>query len=162
MKTEPRSRHGLLALKARVKVRGLRAIDMRTVAAQDLIAFRSELLNALGGKDNVSPQKAVLVEMITRTRLYIDHIDAFIMSQPSLINKRRRGVLPIVRERQSLVDSLERLLTRVGLNREPAKIPSLQEYLESKEREEATSPQDDPESVASDDTSTPEATEETK
>src|SRR5688572_3139349 len=43
------SRTGLNALKARVKVRGLVAIDRRTAAARDLIAWRNELVRHLGG-----------------------------------------------------------------------------------------------------------------
>ena len=43
-----RSRHGLHALKGRVMVRGLHAVDMRTVGAQSLVAWRKELLRDLG------------------------------------------------------------------------------------------------------------------
>jgi hypothetical protein len=135
MKAKSRSRHGLLALKARVKVRGLKAIDMRTQAAQGLVAFRTALLNALGGPDNVSPQKAVLIEMVVRTKLYIDSVDSFILSQDSLVNRRKKAILPIVRERQSLVDSLERLLSRIGLDRVPAPVEDLNDYLARKARE---------------------------
>ena len=48
------SRHGLNALKARVMVRGLQAIDRRTAAAQTLLAYRKELLADLGGETTVS------------------------------------------------------------------------------------------------------------
>jgi hypothetical protein len=144
MTSKQRKRHGLKALKARVTVQGLTAIDMRTNAAQALVAWRSELLTALGGSENITPQRAVLLEMCVRSRLYIDHLDAFCMSQASLINRRKKSVLPVLRERQSLVDSLERLLSRLGLDRVQKPVPSLAEYLESKEHEEAqSSPQDD-------------------
>jgi len=66
------SRHGLNALKAQVKVRGLAAIDKRTVADQALIGWRSELLTDLGGEEIVSAQQMALVEMAFRTRLYVD------------------------------------------------------------------------------------------
>ncbi len=51
----PRTRHGLSAAKARVKLRGLAAIDMRTVAARQMVAFRDDLVSALGGEDGLSP-----------------------------------------------------------------------------------------------------------
>jgi hypothetical protein len=102
---------------ARIKVRGLASIDMRTVAARDLIAWRNELLAALGGTENVAPQKLALVDMAVRTRLYIDHIDAFLMSQGSLVNRRRKAILPVLRERTQLVDSQSRLLQQIGLDR---------------------------------------------
>src|SRR6266852_4628530 len=105
MMANKRSRHGLTALKARVTVRGLHAVDMRTAAAQGLVAWRNELLAALGGSENVSPQKMALVEMAVRTRLYVDHVDSWLLSQDSLVNKRRKSLLPVLRERQTLVDS---------------------------------------------------------
>jgi hypothetical protein len=137
MTAKQRKRHGLKALKARVTVQGLTAIDMRTNAAQALVAWRSELLTALGGSEAVTPQRATLLEMCVRTRLYIDHLDAFCMSQASLVNRRKKSVLPVLRERQSLVDSLERLLSRLGLDRVPKPVPSLAEYLESDEYKKA-------------------------
>jgi hypothetical protein len=113
----PYSRHGLNALKARVKVRGLTAIDQRTAAAQALLAWRRELLEDLGGEAAVSAQQMALVEAAVRTRLYVDSLDAWIMEHGSLVNARRRGVHPVVRERQQLVDSLARLLSLLGLKR---------------------------------------------
>jgi len=71
---ETGNRHGLNAVMARVKVRGLNAIDRRTLAARELLAWRNELVTALGGQETISPQRAVLVEMVVRTRLFIDHM----------------------------------------------------------------------------------------
>jgi hypothetical protein len=124
------SRHGLAALKARVTVRGLHAVDMRTAAAQGLIAWRNELLAALGGPENVSPQKLVVVDVVTRTRLYIDHVDGWLMSQKSLINGRKKSLVPVLKERQVLVDSLSRLLSQLGLERSERKVKPLSERLE--------------------------------
>lgn len=128
-----RHRHGLNTLKARVKCRGLGAIDRRTNAARGLIAWRNELLAALGGSEAVTPQRAALVDMAVRTRLYIDHVDSFLMEQPTLILKRKRAILPVLRERQCLVDSLARLLAQIGLERQPKAVPSLAEYIARRE-----------------------------
>jgi len=126
------SRTGLHALKARVKVRGLAAIDMRTAAAQALIAWRNELLADLGGEGNVSAQRLALIDLATRTRLYVDSLDAWIMEQDSLVNRRKKSVLPILRERQQLADSLARILGQLGLERRAKKVPNLTEYISSK------------------------------
>jgi hypothetical protein len=128
---EKRSRHGLMALKVRVKVRGLAAIDMRTSAAQALIAWRNELLRDLGGEESISAQRMALVELSVRTRLFLDHLDSYLLSQSSLINKRRKGIVPVLRERQQLADGLARLLGQLGLNRVPKPIPSLREFIEA-------------------------------
>lgn len=60
------SRHGLHAVKARIALRGLAAIDMCTVAAREMLAFRGELVAALGGDAELSPQRRKLVDL-TRT-----------------------------------------------------------------------------------------------
>jgi hypothetical protein len=123
------SRHGLNVVKARVMVRGLAAIDKRTAAAQALIGWRNELLSDLGGQESVSAQQLALIDMAVRTRLYIDHLDCWLMEQGTLINKRRKAVFPVLRERQSLVDSLSRVLGQLGLERRPKPIPALSEYV---------------------------------
>ena len=128
----PYSRHGLNALKAQVKVRGLQAIDRRTAAAQALVAWRRELLADLGGEEDVSAQQMALVDMTVRTRLYVDTLDAWLMGQPSLVNHRKKAVLPVLRERQQLVDSLARILGQLGLERKAKPIPALAQYIAEK------------------------------
>jgi hypothetical protein len=58
-----------------------------------------------------------LVEMAVRTRLYVDHVDAFLLEQRSLVDRRKKAILPILRERTSLVELLSRLLSQLGLDR---------------------------------------------
>ena len=123
------TRHGLNALKARVKVRGLTAIDMRTAAAQALLAWRRELIADLGGEEAVSAQQRMLIELAARTRLYVDSIDAWIMEQPSLVNARKRSVHPVVLQRQQLADALARYMTQLGLERKAREAKDLKSYL---------------------------------
>jgi len=125
----PYTRHGLNALKARVKVRGLGAIDERTAAAQALLAWRRELVADLGGEDSISAQQRALVELAARTRLYVDSLDAWIMEQPSLVNARKRAVHPILLQRQQLADALARYMTQLGLERRVKEVRDLRTYL---------------------------------
>src|SRR5437899_716970 len=127
-----RSRHGLNAIKARVKLRGLAAIDMRTVAAREMVGFRDELVAALGGETELSPQRRKLVDLAARATLYLDHIDGWLAAQSSLINQRSRSVLPVLVQRQGLADHLARLLDKLGLDRVPRRVKSLNEYLAEK------------------------------
>jgi hypothetical protein len=117
MMANKRSRHGLNAIKVAVKCRGLAAIDGRTLAARSLIQWRSELLRDLGGQENLSAQQMALVDTAVRSKLFIDHVDAYLLGQKSLVNRRSRAVLPVLHERQTLVDSLVRLLGQLGLER---------------------------------------------
>jgi hypothetical protein len=130
-----RARTGLLALKARVMVKGLSVVDRRSVAARNLLAWRDELTAALGGSDAISPQQKALVELCARTRLILDHADAFVLQQGNLINKRRRALYPIVEQRQRLSDSLLKSLQALGLERRGKPVQDLHEYLLEKAAE---------------------------
>jgi hypothetical protein len=133
MMARRRSRHGLGRLKVRVNASGWSAIDRRSAAAQELLRWRSELLRDLGGEASLSAQKLGLVELTCRTRLFLDHVDAYLLGLSSLINKRRKTMVPILRERQVLCDSLSRLLGQLGLERVPRPMPSLNEYISAKQ-----------------------------
>jgi hypothetical protein len=132
-RTEKLARHDLAALKSRVKVRGLSAIDRRTSAARALLQWKAELLADLGGEANLSAQQRALVELSVRTRLYIDHADAWILAQDSIISKNRRALFPIVTQRNQLVESFSRLMTMLGIKRQPKPIPSISEYMNQPE-----------------------------
>jgi hypothetical protein len=99
-----------------------------------LILWRSELLKDLGGEENISIQRLALVDMAVRTRLFLSHIDAFLLAQSSLVNKRHRTVLPILRDRMTLSDQLARLLSQLGLDRADRPITTLAKYVEEKEK----------------------------
>lgn len=123
------SRHGLNALKARVKVRGLQAIDRRTAAARALLAWRAELIADLGGEDAISTQQRTVVELAATTKLYVDSLDAWIMERGILVNARKRAALPVVKDRMQLADALVRYLTALGLQRRTKQVPDLGSYL---------------------------------
>jgi hypothetical protein len=123
------SRHGLTSLKARVMVRGLASIDLRTSAAQALLTWKKQLLIDLGGEENLSAQRQALIDLAVRTRLFVDHLDSYLLAQESLVNKRKKALIPALRERQVLTDSLARILSLLGLDRVAKPMPSLQEYI---------------------------------
>ena len=124
--------HGLRALKSLVSVHGLNAIDQRSQVARALLAWKMELLADLGGEESVSAQKLAVVEMAVRTRMFIDHVDGWLLKQPRLVLGRKKAVLPVLLQRQQMVDSLARLLKDLGLEKIPKKVPTLQEYMASK------------------------------
>ncbi len=121
--------HGLPRLKHAVKVLGGRAIDRRTATGRALAAWRSELLADLGGIEAVSTHELALVEEAVKTKLILDSVDAWLLQQRTLINKRNRSVLPAVRDRQALVATLRGLLGDLGLQRRLKVAPALSEYL---------------------------------
>ena len=79
--------------------------------------------------------------------LLIDSVDAWIFDTKvhrSLVNARKRSIAPVLVQRQALVDSLVRLLHRLGLKRQAVSAAdSFMEQLEAKYglREPQTTPE---------------------
>jgi hypothetical protein len=122
-------KHGLRRLKTAVKQLGGRVIDRRTSLGKGLAEFRSALIQDLGGTDSISTQQKTLVDMLVKSKLLLDSIDAWLLSQPTLVNARRRALLPVVRERAQLCDSICRMLVHLGFERRTRKIADLPAYL---------------------------------
>jgi hypothetical protein len=117
-KTEPApNRHGLHSLRRRVALKGLDALDRRSQGARELLAWRRALVSDLGGEAALTEQKKAIIELITRTRLLLDHADSFLFGLESVILKKKKAFVPLVAQRQALVDSLARLLAQLGLER---------------------------------------------
>lgn len=123
------SEPGLAALKDAVRVLGKRAIDRRTTVGKALAGWRDELIGDLGGDAAISTQQRALVDLVVRTKLMLDSIDAWLLRQPSLVNARKRALLPVVRERTQLADAIARYLAALGLERRAKPVTPLHEYL---------------------------------
>ena len=109
------SRHGLTTLRAAVRSLGPRVIDKRTTLGKQLAEWKADLERDLRG--NVSTQQSAVIDLAVRTKLLLDSIDAWLLVQPSLVNARKRALLPAVKERQGLADALARYLGQLGLER---------------------------------------------
>lgn len=123
--------HGLATLKGAVNRLGSRVIDRRTSLGKALSRWRTDLIRDLGGAEAVSTQQAALIDLAVKSKLLLDSIDSWLLRQPSLINLRKRSLLPVVRERQALADGLARYLLALGLERR-IRGNGLKELLEGK------------------------------
>jgi len=123
-RTRPYQKHGLTTLKSAVNKLGGRVIDRRTTLGKALDAWRGDLIEDLGGQDAISTQQRSLVDLAVRTKLMLDSIDAWILTQRTLVNARKRSLLPVVRERASLAGQFQTLMKDLGLERRPAPVES--------------------------------------
>jgi len=130
-----RATHGLTQMKRAMRELGSRAIDGRSVVAKALSEWRTDLVQDLGGRAQISPQQAATIELAVKTKLILDSIDAWLLSQPSLIDRRRRRVLPVVRERQQLADALARYMMALGLERKTPAAKTMTEVLQELDAE---------------------------
>jgi chorismate mutase len=133
------SKHGLTVLKRAVNGLGGRTIDMRTTLGKALAQWRADLVADLGGRDAISTQQAAVIDLAVKTKLLLDSIDAWLLTQPgSLVDRRRRALIPVVRERQQLADAIARYMMTLGLERRKPPAQSLDDVLREIEREKAT------------------------
>jgi hypothetical protein len=115
--TRTYSRHTLTVARTQIKLRGFGAVDRRTAAARSALQFREQLADALGGDGELSPQQRKLIDLAVRVGLMLDHVDAWILAQRSLVNARSKTLLPIVLQRQGLAEHLAKLIDRLGVKR---------------------------------------------
>ncbi len=124
----PYVKHGLVTLKQAVKGLGGRVIDKRTRLGKSLAHWRTDLIRDIGGPEAVSTQQVAVVDLAVRSKLMLDSIDSWLLTQPSLVNARKRSLLPVVKERQALADGLARYMGMLGLERRQKDLtPSLEE-----------------------------------
>ena len=109
--------HGLTVLKHAINGLGNRLIDKRTVTGKALAKWRAYLIADLGGDDVISTQRLALIDLAVKSKLLLDSIDRWLLTQPTLVNARKRSLLPVVLQRQTLADGLARYLTQLGLER---------------------------------------------
>jgi hypothetical protein len=127
--------HGDTLLKKAVKELGVRAIDGRTSLAKELEAERRELISALGGPSEVSPQELAIVEMIAMKRVRRKPIAQWaLLNRDRLFDRRKRALAPIAVQLEQLEESEVRLLKELGLKRRAKQLPSLSEYLSNGKR----------------------------
>jgi hypothetical protein len=126
----PYMKTGVFSLKKALKLKGIKAIDQRSVAARAVNEWRASVAVDLGGVEALSRQEQTLLDMAAAAVFLLGQIDAWIAAHPQLIvNNRRRSVAPVVRERITTAEHLARLLGLLGLKRAQRPVRSLAEVL---------------------------------
>ena len=113
---------GLYRLKRSVNKLGTRLIDRRYKVGRELAKWQADLVADLGGESVLSTQQKVIVDLCVRSKLLIDSIDVWLLSQKTLINKRNRTLIGVVKERQGIADGLTKNLQLLGLGRQAKEI----------------------------------------
>jgi hypothetical protein len=122
---------------------GNRAIDRRTSVGKALAQWQAELVADLGGRATISTQEKALVDLCVTTKLMLDSIDHWLLKQPSLVNARKRTLLPVVLQRTTLANALSQYLGQLGLTRRAKPTATLADYLAGKDTAVSTHPPDD-------------------
>jgi len=122
--------HGDTLLKKAVKELGTKALDGRSVLAIELKQERRELIEALGGPSEISPQELAIIEMIAMKRIRRKPIQEWaLLNRDALFNRRNKCLAPIALQLEQLEESEMKLLKELGLKRRAKQLPSLSDYL---------------------------------
>jgi hypothetical protein len=120
---------GYWAAKRAMQRFGDHVIDGRSRVARALDEFRDDLIRDLGGEEAVSQQQRVIVDLVVRTHLMVQSLDNYLLTLGSLVNRRKRALWPVVRERTALADSLAKHLAMLGLEKKQPPEKKLHEYI---------------------------------
>lgn len=114
-------KHGLYA-------RDAGRMDLRTRRDRALVTTMAAIEADLGGPEALSAQKRVILESVRRKLKNVLKVDEY-LDDRSIIDKRRRSLIPVVREQIQLLESIRRDLIDLGLERRNREPLSLREYL---------------------------------
>jgi hypothetical protein len=92
----------------------MRLIDRRSKAAKDLIVWQNGLRD-----DRTATVRRTRIETVSRTKLLLDDLDAYLLAHRRLVERGRKGMAPVrvvrlLALRQSMADSLDRILAGLG------------------------------------------------
>jgi hypothetical protein len=119
--------HGLYSMKKALMRLGSKALDRRFTVGKALAKWRADISQDIGG--DPSTQQVAIIDLAVKSKLLLDSIDAWLLTQPSLVNARKKSLLPVVSQRQQLADGFMRCLVRLELERKTKQL-TLQELLE--------------------------------
>ena len=94
---------------------GSRAIDGRSSLFYAVKKWRRELVNDLGGEGNISTQQSALIVLLIKSKLLLDSIDAWLLTWPTLINKRKKSLFASRPPAPDLSRWVARSLAQLGL-----------------------------------------------
>lgn len=95
---------------------------------------REDLIADLGGRESCSTAMLAHVELIVAAWAQLDSVTGYLLTLPSLVDKRHRRVWQVVKDRAALASQLQSLLRDVGLERRARKVATLDEYLREHDR----------------------------
>ncbi|TMA94526.1 MAG: hypothetical protein E6J77_03395 [Deltaproteobacteria bacterium] len=108
-----------------------------TLIGQALRERKEALIADLGGAESCSTALLAMVDLIVAAWWQLDSVTAYLLTLPSLCDKRHRRVWQVVRDRATLASQLQSLLREIGLKRVPKAVPTLEEYIAGKDAEQA-------------------------
>ncbi len=92
-------------------------IDKRTTAGKNLIASKNGLIKDCGGEAQVDTMQRILIQNQSVLQACVSHLSAYLLEQPSLVDKRRKTVIPALLQLKELNDAVTRNLQLLNQTR---------------------------------------------
>ena len=92
--------------------------------------FRNELVTALGGEGQLTPQQRITIDRIVRAQVYVTALDGELLRAESITYKNKDGALsmiPLLKDWTALSDRMLKWVETLGLQRVPQRVPSLED-----------------------------------
>jgi hypothetical protein len=104
-----------------------------TAVGTILAERRAALIDDLGGAEACSTAQLALVDLVVASWAQLDSVTGYLLTLPSLVDKRHRRVWQVVRDRAALASQLQSLLRDIGLRRQAKEVRSLADLIAEKE-----------------------------
>ena len=122
--------HGYYRRKIKLEAVSFDDLNFSSSRGEQLRKRFLELLNHCGGEHLVSAVRRRIIERVVFTQYQLDCLDLYLVELgPRIVNRRKRTLIPIVRERDALVSMLTKLYDQIGLDPTKPPIPTLAEYM---------------------------------
>jgi len=122
--------HGYYRRKVKLEPVSFNDLNFSSSGGEQLRKRFHELLKHCGGEHVVSAVRRRLIERVVFTEYQLDCLDLYLVELgPRIVNRRKRTLIPIVRERNALVSTLAKLYDQIGLDPTKPPIPTLAEYM---------------------------------
>jgi hypothetical protein len=80
--------------------------------------WRADIIKDLGGAEHISTQQHALVDLAFKSKLPLDSIDAWLLTQRSLVNARKRALRRLCSNARPLQTALHAILDNSALSPE--------------------------------------------
>ena len=116
---------------------------------QAMAELRAQLIADKGGEETVSTAERMLIDLAVDAYMKKQSTTAFLLTLPSLVDKRHRRVWQVVQDDVRLGAHLQSVLRDLGLERRPKDVDDLHSYIAGKVEQASTAQAEAPPAEAS-------------
>lgn len=115
---------------------GLSMLDGRSALARSVRDWRADVAADLGGEAELSRAKLTLLDIAAQDVVLLAVADGWLQEHArEVVNRRKRAFVPLVEQRLRVASHLADVLKQLGLERAQREVPSLRQYLSTRQHD---------------------------